>query len=128
VKFLVDNALPQGLARLLKVAGYDAVHVRDYGIQHDTDELILMRASEEDRVIISADTDFAAILAAQDRTHPSFILFREAHLTSGRVRGTLTSRFACPRGGAEPGLRRRVPCWPHKGSKLAVLRFVSESY
>jgi len=42
-------------------------------MQAASDEEILSRAREEDRVIISADSDFAAILAAQELERPSFI-------------------------------------------------------
>ena len=80
LRFLIDNALPPRLADLLRVAGYDAVHVRAYGIQAATDEEILARALQEDRIVVSADTDFGAILAAQEAERPSFILFRDPNL------------------------------------------------
>lgn len=38
------------------------------------------RALAEDRIIVSADSDFRTILAAQEADHPSFILFREPNL------------------------------------------------
>lgn len=82
MKFLIDNALPPRLASLLRQAGHDAVHLRDYGIQHAHDKLILLRARQEDRTIVSADTDFGALLANQDTPAPSFILFREPDLAS----------------------------------------------
>ncbi len=43
---------------------------------------IVERARQESRVIVSADTDFGAILAAQEIAHPSFVLFRDANLNS----------------------------------------------
>jgi predicted nuclease of predicted toxin-antitoxin system len=49
-------------------------------MQAASDEVILSRASEEDRIVVSADSDFSAILAVQERNHPSFILFREPNL------------------------------------------------
>lgn len=43
---------------------------------------ILERARQEARIIVSAHTDFAAILAAQEAAHPSFVLFRDPNLLS----------------------------------------------
>lgn len=48
------------------------------------DEAILARALQEDRIIVSADTHFGAILAAQGSDRPSFILFREPNLLVAR--------------------------------------------
>jgi len=82
VRFLIDNALPPRLAELLSQAGHDATHVRAYGMQAAADADIVERARQESRVILSADTDFGAILAAQEIAHPSFVLFRDANLNS----------------------------------------------
>jgi predicted nuclease of predicted toxin-antitoxin system len=80
VRFLIDNALPPQLADLLLTAGFDAVHVRAYGMQASKDEDIVVRAVQKDRIVVSADSDFSAILAAQEAERPSFILFREPDL------------------------------------------------
>jgi predicted nuclease of predicted toxin-antitoxin system len=76
VKFLIDNNLSPLLADALKAAGHDAVHLRDLRMQAATDHVVLEHARADERVLVSADTDFGGLLARSGASTPSVILIR----------------------------------------------------
>lgn len=76
MKFLIDNNLFPLLAEGLKAAGHDAVHLRDLGMQAAPDPTVLQRAQVDERVLVSADTDFGGLLSRSRATGPSVLLIR----------------------------------------------------
>jgi predicted nuclease of predicted toxin-antitoxin system len=78
VKLLLDANLSPEVARLLKEAGHDAIHVRDIGLLSAPDPEILQAAASGGWVLITADSDFGALLALGDLASPSVLLLRSA--------------------------------------------------
>ena len=78
MRFLVDNPISPVLAEALCREGHDAVHVLDYSLQAAPDEVIFERASQENRIIVTGDTDFGLLAARTRIQKPSIILFHHS--------------------------------------------------
>ena len=76
MKFLVDMPLSPALAAWLVQQGHDALHALQAGLDRSSDEVILGRARNEKRVIITADLDYPRLLALAQAEGPGLILFR----------------------------------------------------
>lgn len=76
MRFLVDQCLSTDFAAALAGAGHDVVHVSDVGMARAGDGDVLAFARADDRVLLSADTDFGTILARSSASLPSVIIFR----------------------------------------------------
>ena len=59
MKFIVDAQLPKSLARLLRERGHNAVHTLELPLKNaTTDSHIRKYSIEDERVVISKDSDF----------------------------------------------------------------------
>jgi predicted nuclease of predicted toxin-antitoxin system len=77
MRFLLDENVSYRVASHLKAAGHDAVHVSEIGLTSTDDLVILARARDEGRVLVSGDHDFVQMLFASGATRPSLVLVRE---------------------------------------------------
>ncbi len=94
MRFLIDANLSPRVAADLNAAGHDAVHVFERELGEASDHVILEAARADERVIISSDTDFGALLARHDHEKPSFILLRHVNeLTPVQQAGLLVANL-----------------------------------
>ena len=93
MKFLIDMPLSPGLAVWLVQQRHDAMHALEVGLARASDEAILERARSEQRVVVTADLDYARILALTQAEGPGLILFRGGNYSEqeavDRLRRTL---------------------------------------
>ncbi len=68
IKFLLDQGLPRSAAALLNSAGIDTIHVGDIGASQAYDDAILYIGRCQQRVVVTLDADFHALLALRNAT------------------------------------------------------------
>jgi predicted nuclease of predicted toxin-antitoxin system len=63
VKFLIDNQLPPGLARVITAEfECEALHVTDVGLRDGSDKEVWSFASANDLIVVSKDEDFTNMI------------------------------------------------------------------
>lgn len=81
MNFLIDMNLAPRWVDFLTSAGFTAVHWSDEGSPTASDHDLMAWAAERDYIVLTADLDFAAILATTQRHRPSVVLVRSDLLT-----------------------------------------------
>ncbi len=74
--FLIDNNLSPSLCKFLIETGHSAVHTKELKMSGASDDELFLYAYINNKIIISADTDFGFILSKWKQNLPSVILLR----------------------------------------------------
>lgn len=85
MKFLLDMGLAESTARFLRAGGNDASHLREENLHRLSDEAIIAKAVEEDRIVLTHDLDFGRIVALSGQRLPSVITFRLSDMRAENV-------------------------------------------
>lgn len=75
MRFLADENLPRDIVEALRGAGHDVAWIRADSPERD-DEQVLERARTEQRVLVTADTDFGEIIFRLRQSPSGVILLR----------------------------------------------------
>ena len=76
MRLLLDQGLPRLAAQALRDAGVDAVHAGTCNLGRASDSEILAWARQNQRIIVTLDADFHALLALSGAAGPSVIRLR----------------------------------------------------
>jgi len=87
----------------LRQRGHDAVHVRDLAMQRASDRLIAEQARSDERILLTFDLDFGAILALGVVDRPSAVIFRLADERADSVNRRLEAVISEQAGAIQSG-------------------------
>jgi len=90
MRFLADMGVAQRIVEWLRTEGYEAVHLREEGLQRMPNGEIFEKAASEGRIILTFDLDFGEIVALSGDRRVSVILFRLHNTRTPHVIDRLT--------------------------------------
>jgi predicted nuclease of predicted toxin-antitoxin system len=85
IKILLDQGLPRSAAGLLRALGWDVQHVSERGMSMAEDVAIIDLARQEQRVIVTLDADFHALLVVSGANGPSVLRIRSEGLKADQI-------------------------------------------
>lgn len=88
MRFIVDESTGKRLATLLKNEDYDVLFVGDI-MPSATDEEIIKRAEEDDRILITDDKDFGELVFRLGRSTKGIILLRIVTVPEKRIKALI---------------------------------------
>jgi predicted nuclease of predicted toxin-antitoxin system len=78
MRFLADAGISPKTVEFLRQRGDDAIHVRELAMQRADDRSVAEKARSDNRILLTFDLDFGAILALGVVDRPSTVIFRLA--------------------------------------------------
>jgi len=85
MKFLADMGISPRVVRTLRDNGHDAIHLQEQGLGRMSDADVLIKARNEERVLLTHDLDFGELLATSGENLPSVIIFRLSDMRSENI-------------------------------------------
>lgn len=77
--------LSPAVAGWLTQRGHKAVHASQIGLAKSTDSEILLRAAQENEIVITCDLDFPQLLALSEARGPAVILLRSGNYGESQI-------------------------------------------
>lgn len=103
MRFLADMGIAHSTVVWLRGQGYDAIHLREQGLQRLDDASIVGMAQHANRVILTHDLDFSRIVVLSLAGSPSVITFRLDDMRPSHVNHYLAEVLAHFSAGIEKG-------------------------
>lgn len=85
MRFLSDQDVYKITIDMLKEMGHDVITAKELGMQRASDEDLLKFAREDDRLLITRDKDFGALLFLKEEISAGVILLRGTPKTIGKL-------------------------------------------
>ncbi|MBW2257562.1 MAG: DUF5615 family PIN-like protein [Deltaproteobacteria bacterium] len=126
-RFLLDQGLPRRAAQTLVAAGWDVVHVADVAMARASDKRILDHAREQNRTVVTLDSDFARLLATEGADHPSVIHIRLQGLDLRATGDLLDGLFRELQGDLDAGVIVSVTQRGYRVRNLPILKPTPDS-
>lgn len=88
IRLLLDQGLPRSAVAYLRNLGIDSVHTGDLGRAAASDAELLDLARQQERIVVTLDADFHALLALGQYSAPSVV-----HVRREGLRGEALARL-----------------------------------
>jgi predicted nuclease of predicted toxin-antitoxin system len=104
MRFLADAGISPRTITFLRRRGEDAVHVRELAMQRASDRQVVEKAQVDERILLTFDLGFGAILALGVLNRPTTVIFRltdeRADAVNQRLEAVISEQGAALQSGA----------------------------